>query len=77
MAKSNRRKCPKCRTTNIEIIEIWDASIYWYPEEDYYNQGALTPGYPQKVQGKCCECSHSWTFRGVTQVDKSWFESNE
>jgi hypothetical protein len=66
--------CQQCRSSNIELIEIWDASISWYLEEDkYFNDGQLVPGDPLRVEGHCLRCEHRWRLRGVTQVQKHWF----
>lgn len=67
-------KCPKCKSQEVEIIEIWDATISWIPDDPYYNQGALTPGDPQRVEGNCQNCGHKWRMRNVVQVDEDWFE---
>lgn len=66
-------KCPKCRSKNVELIEIWSASISWYPDDPYANEGALMPGDAEKVEGNCLDCDHRWTIRGVVQVDPGWF----
>ena len=66
-------KCPKCKSNNIELIEIWDATIVWIPGERLFNEGLLNPGDPKKVEGHCIDCEHRWTFRGIVQVKKEWF----
>ena len=70
-------KCPRCRTQNVELIEIWDAYIVWTPEESYANDGLLLPGDPHKVEGHCLECNHRWRIRRVIQVQKEWFTEKE
>lgn len=72
--KSNYPKCPKCGSQNVELIEIWTATISWGPEEPYFNQGNLNPGDPVKVEGHCINCKHRWKIRGVVQVQPDWFE---
>ena len=67
-------KCPKCRTKNVELIEIWDAAIKWSPSDPYFNEGALEPGEAKHVEGKCLNCEHTWRMRGVIQVSPDWFE---
>lgn len=67
-------KCPKCGKQNVEIIEIWDATISWMPDEPYYNEGALMPVDPIRVEGNCLDCGHRWALRNVTQVKSEWFD---
>ena len=67
-------KCPKCKRRNVELIEIWDATISWLPDDTQFNDGALTPGDPKKVEGHCLDCEHRWTFRRIVQVKPEWFE---
>ena len=67
-------KCPKCRSRNVELIEIWTAYISWIPEEPFYNEGALEPGESTRVEGHCQSCEHRWRMRGIIQVKKEWFE---
>lgn len=74
MMKSKYPKCPKCKTQNVELIEVWDATISWSPCEPYFNNGNLNPGDPKKVEGHCLNCDHKWTIRKVPQVQPEWFE---
>jgi hypothetical protein len=67
-------RCPKCKTQEVELIEIWDAFISWHPADPYYNDGALEPGESKKVSGRCLLCEHRWTLRGVIQVEPKWFD---
>ena len=68
-------RCPKCRSQNAELIEIWDAGITWHPGDPYYNEGVLEPGDPVKVEGNCLDCEHKWAMRGITQVKPEWFDN--
>ena len=72
--KSNHPKCPKCKSQNVQLIEIWTATISWSPEEPYFNQGNLHPGDPIRVEGHCLNCGHEWRIRNVVQVQPYWFE---
>lgn len=74
--KSSWPKCPKCRSQNVELIEIWSATISWIPNDpDFENgKGILTPGDPEKVEGRCLKCEHRWRIRNVVQVQLEWFE---
>ena len=67
-------KCPKCQSPKVELIEMWTASISWEPEERFFNEGILVPGDPIHVEGYCQVCDYRWRIRGVTQVQKEWFE---
>jgi hypothetical protein len=67
-------KCPKCRKRNVELIEVWDATIVWVPNDPQFNEGLLNPGDAQKVEGHCIDCEHRWTFRGIIQVKAEWFD---
>ena len=69
-------RCPKCRSREVEIFEVWDASISWSPGDPQFNEGSLNPGDPMKVGGNCLDCSHRWRFRGIVQVKDEWFENN-
>lgn len=68
-------KCPKCRSANVELIEMWDASISWLPDDAYFNDGVLVPGDPKHVEGNCLSCEHRWRIRNAVQVNPEWFEN--
>lgn len=72
---NNWPKCPKCRSRNVELIEVWDATISWLPDDPYFNDGALMPGDPKWVEGNCLDCEHKWRLRNATQVKPEWFEN--
>ena len=69
-------RCPICHKQNVELIETWDAFIVWVPDDPYYNQGALAPGDPVRVDGHCLGCDHRWRIRGVAQVQPKWFNGD-
>jgi hypothetical protein len=76
--KKNRwPRCPTCHKQNVELIEIWDATISSLPDDPYYNEGDLEPGDPKAVEGHCLDCDHSWKMRGVAQVQPDWFVESE
>lgn len=68
-------KCPKCRSKQVEIIEYWSGtSISWEPDAAA-DEGIMDgTGDPYKVVGKCRNCKHSWTFRGIVQVKDDWWK---
>ena len=68
-------KCYKCKSTNVELIEIWSAMISWIPSDPHFTEGALEPGDSLKLEGKCLKCRHTWTFRNIVQVKPEWFET--
>lgn len=70
---TNWPRCPKCKSQNVELIEIWDATISWLPDEPYFNGRDLSPGDPNHVYGHCLECGRRWRMRGIVQVRKEWF----
>ena len=74
--KSSWPKCPKCRSQNVELIEIWSATISWNPYDFDFEKGKgiLTPGDPEKVEGYCLECEYRWRIRNVVQVQPEWFK---
>ncbi len=69
-------KCPKCKSQNVELIEMWTATISWLPDEPYANEGDLTPGDPTHVEGRCLACEHKWRIRNVVQVQPDWFDTD-
>ena len=70
-------KCPKCRKSTVELIEIWSAYIAWSPLEPYANDGMLNPGDAERVEGHCIDCGHRWKVRGVIQVQPNWFKKED
>ena len=77
MNRPNWPKCPKCKSQNVEIIEVWSASMSWIPDDPYYNEGAMMPGDPEHVEGRCLDCDHRWRMRKVIQVQEKWFDEAE
>ncbi len=71
--KSVKTKCPKCKSNNLDIIELWkNATISWDCRNGVIeiNNGNLEPGNPHKVEGRCYDCGKHWTIRGVRQIDE-------
>lgn len=69
---ASKAKCPKCKSRNLVLIEEWkDHTIQWVQEDGRFdrNDGVLEPGSPFRVEAKCRDCKHTWTFRGATQID--------
>lgn len=66
------RKCPKCGSIEILLIEIWVGHSIMYGQEadgTTYESGDLEPGGPERVDGKCEGCGHGWRLRGGSQID--------
>lgn len=65
-------KCPKCKSTNLTLNEVWDGhGITWEQIDGKIErqQGILEPGDPYKVHAECDQCRHRWTVRGALQID--------
>lgn len=63
-------KCPKCKSVNLTLIELWrNNSIEWEQTDGKFNRrdGNIEPGDPYKVEAKC-ECGHRWSIRGALQI---------
>lgn len=63
-------KCPKCKSINLELIEIWSAhTITWQQVEGKLNlkEGNLEAGDPYKVEASCM-CGHKWKIRKALQI---------
>lgn len=65
-------KCPKCKSDDLIFMEVWEGhTITWecisgkFDRED----GALEPGDPYRVDGKCKKCQHVWRIRKALQID--------
>lgn len=68
---TTKRKCPKCRSQEICLIELWkDHAIYFQVEDGQVDleNGSLEPGNPYKVEAECKSCKHRWTIKGVSQI---------
>jgi predicted nucleic-acid-binding Zn-ribbon protein len=64
-------KCPKCKSANINLIEVWSgATITWEVADGKFdrNYGNLESGDPYKVEAKCSNCGHQWRVRGAIQI---------
>ena len=72
--KFNYPKCPKCKSQNVELIEIWEHAISWLPDDNYFEHGDFFFNDPKKVEGNCLDCGHRWRIRNVVQVQPEWFE---
>lgn len=66
-------KCPRCKSREVRITEIWIAHTIQWNYGDAYGAGTLEPGYPAKVRGQCRACDHAWTLRGVNQINPAWW----
>lgn len=69
--RNSKVRCPKCKSNNLQLIEIWEGhTISWEQEDGKFdlNNGAQEPGGPYKVQGRCRGCDHWWTIKGIRQI---------
>ena len=64
--------CPKCKSTPIELIEIWtNAAIYYKTNSDGLwdgNDGIVEPADTVSHVEALCQCNHSWRLRGVNDI---------
>lgn len=66
-------KCPKCKSQDVVIVELWkNHGIVWF-YGDGFDDGILDAGEPYKVEGSCRNCSHKWKFREIIQIKAEWF----
>jgi hypothetical protein len=64
------RKCPKCRSVNLQLSEQWTYSISWDQDQAglMSKTGDAEPGDPYCVEAKCKNCGHGWRLRGISQI---------
>jgi hypothetical protein len=68
-------KCPKCRSKDIYLEEIWKGhSIQWDVVDGKFDRddGVLEPGDPWKVYGECKKCNHIWRIRNANQINDTY-----
>lgn len=71
MMKNICVNCPKCRSNNLYLIEVWkDHTIQFDSISGQFDEtdGVLEPGNPYKVEAKCKACNHQWTIRKSVQI---------
>lgn len=74
MTRPNWPRCPRCRSRNVKIIELWSGqAMTWEPDSAIDDGAAGDTGDPYKVQGECLVCGHTWTLRGIIQIDPQWW----
>lgn len=62
-------KCPKCKTTMINLIEIAEARIIWIQNgTGMLLDGGYKTGDITKVLAECNNCGHNWTIRNKTTI---------
>lgn len=64
--------CPKCKSNDLFLIETWIGHfISWEQIGGKFDRsdGAMEPGAPFKVYGRCKKCKRRWTVRGALQID--------
>lgn len=70
--EKSKAKCPRCKSKDLLLTELWkDAAIEWRQTDGEFDRadGNLSEGNPYKVEAKCCKCRHTWTLKGVIQID--------
>lgn len=70
----SKLKCPRCKSPNLSLIEIWEAAtITWEQIDGKFdrNDGSLNEGNPHRVEATCSnkECGHSWKPIKAHQID--------
>lgn len=61
-------RCPKCRSVNVQIVEVWHFSTITWDPGDAHDEGNLEAGFPTRVEGLCLCCEHRWKMRGLIRV---------
>ena len=61
-------KCPNCKSSRINIIEVSDGftETWHYPE---YDEGIKKMGDYSHTNGECMKCGHFWKFRKRIDID--------
>ncbi len=83
MPVSTNAKCPKCRSTNLSLIEIRDDErLIWSVKKGEFDKSAYTKLFakPVRVEGRCAHCDWEWTLRKagcIEDLDKSKPEPEE
>lgn len=67
----SKAKCPKCRSKNLTIAEMYDSTIEWIQEDGFFNknEGSMEHGSVTGTFGECAECLHRWKFRTLQVTD--------
>ncbi len=67
--KKSIATCPKCKSENITIREVWINYIDFIQTNGIIDMaGNLEADSPNKLLGICDKCLHNWTFRGKKQI---------
>lgn len=72
MSEQLKTKCPKCKSTDLYILEIWKGhTIQWECRNGTIetNEGILEPGDPYQVEATCRKCKHIWRVRKAQQIN--------
>ena len=65
------RKCPKCQSNTIFLIEVWENhTIQWEQIDGFFDKedGNLEMGDAYKVEAECKICGHRWRIRKALQI---------
>lgn len=62
--------CPKCRSRNLVLTELWEHTIQWSVTDGWMDKagGSLEPVGPTGVEAKCAGCGHWWTARNAAEI---------
>lgn len=72
MVESKITQCPKCKSENIDFVEVWEGhSIVWNSEGGKFNRkdGVLHEGNPKYVSLSCRKCKYINKIRKAYQID--------
>ncbi len=64
-------KCPKCRSNNLLIDELWINNKVQFIQDNgkiNINDTNMEAGEPYKMVASCCNCNHVWTIRKAKQI---------
>jgi hypothetical protein len=63
-------RCPRCRSTTLELTETIDAYTHWEVVDGRMNMkaGILEPGQPSSLTAICRRCSHQWSLRSAPSL---------
>lgn len=76
MSATKYARCPRCRSTQLSIIETHEEfgrtdfgqhevdGSHVYPASVFI----FEPGDPVRVEGECADCGHIWTMRRVVSA---------
>lgn len=63
--------CPRCRGTNLTLIEVWETAICWKVTGGWLDRanGHLEDGAPiGRMRANCGGCGHEWTLKKASSI---------